>query len=458
MEKRFKQTGMSFLEGIKTSSFFKNTSQIVTGNMIAQILSIIFMPITSRLYGPIFFGEFGVFNATINLVNGLVCLGLVSAIVSPEDDQEASAIYKVSLISVSTFAIVMLTLAMLFAPVFQVINVSANYYWICILMGIFLVVNNWAAMTYVWGNRQKDYKLLMYNPIIASVVNFVVAYCFGIIGVKSYGLVAGAILSQVAILIHLLIRLRPMNFKHSFDDLKHVLTRYKDFPKYQMSSNFLKGVGAQFPILIMSFYFGTSFVGQYNMGQRLLYLPITIVGGAMGQVHFKQATDLANSGHDVGEFTYKVVKAILIFAIIPLLLFAVFGELIFKFFLGTQWGMAGTIAQIRSYEFLFTSMMFSASYILVVLKRQKMLLVYTVLTLLFNNLVVFIGGRMWANYIVTVFILSIGSAILNLLFLLYAFSQTEFGVKKYLKLVLFASVLFLIIAIAGNYILRGLLI
>lgn len=456
MENRIKRTGMSFLDEIKTSSFFKNTSQIVTGNMIAQILSIIFMPITSRLYGPVFFGEFGVFTATINLVNGLVCLGLVSAIISPEDDQEASAIYKVSLISVSTFAIVMLTLAMFFAPVFHVINVSANYYWICILMGIFLVVNNWASMTYIWGNRQKNYKLLMYNPIIASVVNFVVAYSFGIIGMKSYGLVAGAILSQVAILIHLLIRLRPMNFKHSFDELKNILTKYKDFPKYQMPSSFLRGFGAQFPILIMSFYFGTSFVGQYNMGQRLLYLPITLVGGAMGHVHFKQATDLSNSGQDVGEFTYKVVKSILIFAFIPLLLFAVFGELIFKVLLGAQWEMAGTIVQIRSFEFLFTSMFFSVSYIMVVLKRQKMMLVYTIFTLFFNNLTVFIGGRV-ANDIVTVFILSIGSAILNLLFLLYAFSQTALGVKRYLKLVLFASVLFLIIAITGNYILRGLL-
>lgn len=457
MKKRFKHIGLGFLKEIKTSSFFKNTSQIVTGNMISQILSIIFMPIISRLYGPIFFGEFGVFNATLNLVSGFVCLGLVSAIVSPEDDQEASAIYKVCLISVSTFTIVMLTLVLLFAPVFQVINISANYYWVCILIGAFLVVNNWASMTYIWGNRQKDYKLLMYNPIIASVVNFVVAFGFGIIGVKSYGLVVGAILSQVAVLIHLLTRLRPMNFKHSFDDLKHVLIKYKDFPKYQMPSNFLKGFGAQFPILIMSFYFGTSFVGQYNMGQRLLFLPITIVGGAMGQVHFKQATDLANNGHDVGEFTYKVVKSILIFAFIPLLLFAVFGQLMFKIFLGVQWGMAGTIAQIRSYEFLFTTMVFSVSYILVVLKKQKMMLVYTVLTLLFNNLVVFFGGRVLANDIVTVFILSIGSAILNLLFLLYAFSQTDFGVKKYLKLVLFASLLFFIIAIAGNNILGGLL-
>jgi len=454
----FKIIGLNFWEKIKGSTFFKNSAQIMVGNLIAQILSIIFMPITSRLYGPVLFGEFGVFNATINMVNGLVCLGLVSAIVSPKDDQEASAIYKVSLISVSAFTILMFTLAMLFAPFYHLINVSANYYWICVLMGIFLIVNNWASMAYIWGNRQKDYKLLMYNPIIASVVNFVVAFGFAAMSVKSYGLIAGAIISQIAILIHLLKRLRPLNFKHSLVDLKNVLRKYKDFPKYQMPSNFLKGVGAQFPILLMSFYFGTSFVGQYNMGQRLLYLPITIVGGAMGQVHFKQATDMANSGLDVGGFTYKVVKSILIFSFVPLLLVAVFGKFIFKIFLGAQWGMAGTIAQIRSYEFLFTCMFFSVSYIMVVIRKQKMVLAFTVITLLFNNLVVFFGGRALANDIITVFILSIGSAILNLLFLLYAFSQTDFGVKKFLKLVLVSSVIFLFVAIIGNYALRGILI
>lgn len=453
---RIKQIITEFIDSILNSAFFKNTSLIIAGNIIAQFLALIFMPIKSRLYGPELFGEFGIFTATINIVNGLVCLGLVSAIVSPEEDKEGSAIYKVCLISSITFAIVLLVLALLLSPVFRVIHVSANYYLICILMGVFLVVNNWAAMTYTWGNRQKAYKLLMYNPIIGQVVNFIVVVCFVLLDVKSVGLIAGAIVSQIVIMIHLMRHLKPIQFKHSIEDFKFVLRKYKDFPMYQMPSNFLKGVGAQLPIILMGTYFGAKFVGHYNMGQGLLYVPITIVGSAMGQVHFKQATDIYNSGGDVGEFTYKVVKGILVFAFIPLLICAVFGEFIFKFFLGVEWGLSGIIVQIRSFELLFVSMMFSVSYILVVLRKQNIVLIYTIITLAFTNLTVFAGGSLFNNEIITVWVLSIGSALFSFLFLLYAFSQTEFGTKKYIQLVLVSSITFIVLALAGNILMKGL--
>lgn len=440
-----------FLSQIINSTFLKNTALIITGNIIAQLLAIIFLPIKSRLYGPELFGEFGIFNATVNLVNGLVCLGLISAIVSPEEDKEASAIYKVCLISCSTFAIILLILVFILSPVFRIINLSANYYLVCILMGIFLVINNWASMTYIWGNRKKEYKLLMYNPIIGSIVNFITVIIFAFLDIKSVGLITGAIISQIAIIIHLLLHLKPTDFKHSINDFKFVLHRYKEFPLYQMPSNFLKGIGGQLPIIIMGTYFGTNFVGNYNMGQSLLYVPITLVGSALGQVHFKQATDLYNNGQDVGEFTYRVVKTILYLAFIPLLICSIFGKYIFQIFLGVQWAMAGTIAQIRSYEFLFISMFFSVSYILVVLKKQNVVLIYTISTLIFYNLAVFWGGSVLGNDIMTVLILSIGSAIFNMLFLLYAFSKTEFGTSKYLKLISLASIIFIVLALTGNF-------
>lgn len=457
MRKKIEQIRSKYLDSILKSDFFKNTSLIIIGNVIAQLLAIIFMPIKSRLYGPELFGEFGVFTATINIVNGIVCLGLVSAIVSPKEDEEASAIYKVCLMSCTTFAIVLLTMVMVLSPVFKAIDLSANYYLVCILMSIFLVTNNWASMTYIWGNRQKAYKVLMYNPIISQIINFVVVLIFVLADIKSIGLIAGAILGQVAVLIHLMRHLRPLDFKHTFADFKYVLYKYQDFPKYQMPSNFLKGFGAQFPIILMGLYFGAGFVGHYNMGQGLLYVPITLVGSAMGQVHFKQATDIYNDGGDVGELTYKVVKGILFLAFVPLLICAVFGEWIFKFFLGVEWGLAGNIVQIRSFELLFVSMMFSVSYILVVLKRQNMVLVYTIVTLIFTNLTVFAGGSYFNNDILTVWVLSIGSALLNFLFLFYAFSQTQFGTQKYVHLVLASSAVFILIAIGGNLLMRGII-
>ena len=81
---------------------------------------------------------------------------------------------------------------------------------------------------------------------------------------------------------------------------------------------------------------------------------------AMGQVHFKQATDIYNSGGDVGEFTYKVVKGIIAFLLfIPLLICAIFGNGSLGFFWVLTGEWQANIAQIRSFELLFVSMMVS---------------------------------------------------------------------------------------------------
>lgn len=239
-------------------------------------------------------------------------------------------------------------------------------------MGFSMVTINLRSMTYAWGNRQKCYKLLMYNPIIAVLVNFTVSFGLGVLSFKSYGLIIGALTSQISVLIHLLTKLRPMQSTYMFSDFLYVLKNFKDFPLYQMPTNLLRTIGTQYPILMMSTYFGSDFIGQYIMGQRLLYMPITLVGTALGQVHFKQATDIINQGKDVGELNYNTIKFILYLTFLPFLICTIFGTFIFKTFLGADWEMAGQIARIRSFEILFTAMFFSVSYIFVVIKRQRL--------------------------------------------------------------------------------------
>ncbi len=439
----------------KHSSLIQNAFKIAFGNIIAQILSFVFTPINSRIYGPQYYGEFGVFSSTYILVNGLVTLGLVSAILSPKDDKEASGIYKISAISCTSFSIVFFTIAMVISPWIRIINSSANYYIVVVLLAIALIINNLTSMNYTWGNRQKAYRLLLWNPIIASVVNFVVSLISGIIGFKEYGLILGFIISQIAIFLHLYIRFKPLKYKNSFSDLRSLLKKYSDFPKYQMTSNLIKGIALNLPILLMSSIFGDIFLGQYNMGQRLLFVPITLIATALGQVHFKESTDLVNQGKDAGELTYKVIKLIMTVCFIPFLIIGIWGSDIFRIFLGTEWELSGTLVKIRSLEFMFTAIYFSTSYIFVVIKRQKAVLIYTIISLLGSLLALAIGGYVFNNNVLTVMLISIVNIVLYIIFYLYAFKYTTFGVKPFVKLIAIFSFLFIVLQVIGNLIFGG---
>lgn len=435
---------------LRKSSMFRNTMNIALGNIIAQLFSLIFVFINGRIYGPRYYGEFGVFTSTYTIVNGLVCLGLASAILTPKENKDASGIYKICLISMTSLSLFLLLIVLAVSPWIEIINVSMNYYVTCVLLAIALITNNLIGLNYTWGNREQAYKLLFWNPIITTFINFFVSFIIGFTEYKNYGLILGMIISQFAVFIQLFLVLKPLNYINSRNDLKYLLKQYSDFPKYQMTSNFIKGLSSNAPILMMSTFFGNVFLGQYSMGQRLLFMPIVFIGTALGQVHFKQATDLVNTGKDPGELTYKVIKTIIIICFVPFLIIGVFGDSIFKMFLGESWILSGELAKIRALEFLFTSMFFSTSYIFVVIKKQQLSLLYTIISLILNLLMIYIGGYLLNDRINTVILISLSNIILYIGFYLYAFKYTSFGIKPYLKFITLTTVLFIVLQLIGN--------
>jgi len=436
------------------STLIKNAFKIALGNIISQILAVVFTPIITRIYGPDLYGELGIFTSTWQMINGIVCLGLVSAIISPKDDKEASGIYKICTICTIGIGIIFFIIVMIISPFYKVISISPDYYITCILLLICLIINSFTALNYTWGNREKAYKLLLWNPIIGSVVNFIIVIIFGYLDLKQYGLILGVIISQIVIFFHLYLRFRPLKYENSYSELKSILKKYSDFPKYQMTSNLVKGLSVNIPILIMSAFFGTSFIGQYNMGQRLLYMPITLIASALGQVHFKEATDIVNTGGDAGEITYRIIRIILLVCFLPLLVLGVFGDKIFEIFLGAEWNLSGQIVKIRSLEFMFTTFFFSTSYILVVIKKQKASLIYTISTLILNALALFVGGYLLNNQIITVILISIINILSFIVLYTYTFSKTLFGAKPFLKLVFGIGTLFIIVQVFANILIR----
>jgi len=156
------------------------------------------------------------------------------------------------------------------------------------------------------------------------------------------------------------------------------------------------------------------------MAQRILYVPITLVAGAVGQVHFQRATEAFNRGTSIAHVTEGVVRAIMMVTFVPFLAVSAFGRFAALALLGSEWGLAGTILAIRSVEFFFTSAMFSISYVFVVLGKQKLNLLYTGAFLACNLGVIYLAGVQRSDAIGLSFSLSLVAIVMNAAFVLYA--------------------------------------
>ncbi|MDD9206123.1 oligosaccharide flippase family protein, partial [Georgenia sp. 10Sc9-8] len=86
---------------------------IMTGAALAQVISLAFAPVLTRLYGPELFGVLGAFAAALAVMAPVATLGYQVAIVLPRDDAEASAFARIAVragIAVSALLVVVTVL------------------------------------------------------------------------------------------------------------------------------------------------------------------------------------------------------------------------------------------------------------------------------------------------------------------------------------------------------------
>ena len=81
---------------IKSNRVVANILKMLTGTAMGQVISIIMVPLTSRIYGAEFYGDLAVFNSAAAICASVVGFGLASAIMVEKTDAEAMQTYKLA--------------------------------------------------------------------------------------------------------------------------------------------------------------------------------------------------------------------------------------------------------------------------------------------------------------------------------------------------------------------------
>ena len=77
------------------SENIKNIGKISSGTLVGQVISIISIPIITRLYGAEIIGYWALFNSIAMVVNSFSDLGLTNAIMIKDSEEKSHQVYKV---------------------------------------------------------------------------------------------------------------------------------------------------------------------------------------------------------------------------------------------------------------------------------------------------------------------------------------------------------------------------
>lgn len=361
----------------KKSSFVGDVIKLVSGTTVAQIIGILAAPVLSRLYLPEAFGVTALFISITGVLIVISCLRYELTIMLPKTEKEAANLLALSIF----FVLLITTLSMITVYVAKPQIVSllnlpeiGPFLWL-IPLAVFLN-GSFQALNY-WNTRTKHFGRLSIAKGLSSLTNTGSQLGAGFSGFATNGAMIAAnvagygvstlFLGARVLKDHGKLFLKEVRWKQMVAGMK----RYKDFPLYGTWASLLNSISWQLPAFFLAYYFSSTIVGFYALGNRVLRLPMNMIGGAIGQVFFQRASEAHIEGN-LDRVVEQVFERLVKLGLFPLLILTLVGDKLFVVVFGSEWLEAGVYTQILSVWTFFWFISSPLSKLFSVLERQDL--------------------------------------------------------------------------------------
>ena len=337
----------------KKSSFAGDVTKLVSGTAFAQAVSLLAAPIIAHLYAPEAWGVLAIFTSITGILGVIACLRYELAIMLPEKDEEAINLLGVSL--VFAILIALLTMPIIYwgrGPILRWLNAPGLelYLWLVPVMifihGVFLGLN-------YWNSRTRHFGRLSIARVASSLTTTIGKLGFGYGGYATAGTMIGATVAGQAFATTVLggqtwrddrkLFYKSIRWREILTGIK----RYKKFPIYSSWSGLLNTTSWQLPVLMLGAFFTPTIVGFYALGFRILQIPMSLIGSAIGQVFHQRAAEAKMQG-TLAPLVEGLIKRLLTICLFPMLMLTIIGRDLYIIVFGETWAEAGVYTQILS--------------------------------------------------------------------------------------------------------------
>lgn len=430
---------------MKVSGRLKSVAKISSGTIIGQLVSILTLPVVTRLYGAEIIGSWTAIYAIASIVVYCCDLGLSQALMIESDDQ-VEKLYQM----ISTLSLLICVPAFLISVGYYLLN-GHNFGDSLIYAGfaiLYAYTLRQVQTCYTWLNRDKQYNILMRNPVINYAAVAVFSICLGLLGFKQYGYYWGVILGQFLTLVNMKMNLPKKMFCFDMEYYRTMLQKHRDFVKYQMPAQISTQLRQQLPNLLISSLFGNTILGYFSISQKLISIPITFIGQALGKVFYQTAAEMQRQGKNVAVFLQRNMNRAIMVAAIPMILFTAYGDAAIVLFFGKEYALGGVISRIIVFRALFTFLSTSLAGIDIVSGQQKTTLQTCLAQTVLACASVIVGFYVSESIIVTTWLIVITFDLLQIWYFCKIYKAVGAFPVQYIK-----SITAVIVVVAGGSVL-----
>ena len=311
---------MSFIKNIKTNTFIKSVSVLMTGTVLAQALTYLITPVLTRIYSTEEMGELGVYLRIVGFVAALATMRYELTLPLPKRDKHAFLLYRLSL-KIAFFIILSCTLTAILYLVAKSFELYESLFLLfCFLSVIFVVFINTGTN---WAIRVKNFKRISNSRISNSLFSNACRWIFGVMSFGSLGLIAATLIGYVVSsfsFIKEFFKINANKKKQISNKQTYVLAKeYKDFPLINLP-HVLVDLGRDLLVAgLIILFFSKSVFGSFSHSYAILRIPLVIVGASIGQVLFSTCSEYLNKGKEIQSILKKTLITLVGLSFIPFL-------------------------------------------------------------------------------------------------------------------------------------------
>lgn len=329
----------------KKSAFVKDVSTLSSGIIAANLITIAASLFLTRLYTPEEIGFLTFLTSTTIVLANVFSLGYELAIVTPKNNSTAIRLVLGAFYLIAFFSLLLLGFVLLLLWTGYVPKVGLPIDWFIYLPFTVLFVGCY-NIAQEWFNRTKNYKLLSYTKVIQSLGTALPQIIIGYVIINKIGLVIGFVFGRFfSSVIFVWSFLKDKLFTiYSFPKVLETLKSYKQYPKYISPTLILDRISLEAPYFLISIFFSENLLGYFAISYRVLSVPLSFIGAAIGRVFFKL---LASKKNESQKLTPPLVKTwfyLALIGILPMGIIMIGGAPLFQFVFGDEWGFSGTLA------------------------------------------------------------------------------------------------------------------
>ncbi len=327
---------------VRYKGAIKEVVTLLSGSVLAQVITLVAYFVLLRIYSPADYGLYTIFFSYIEVLVIVSTCKYEVGVVAADNDHSAIALGRFALRLNYIVSLALLAVFSILATLGWLPGKFARLGWLAILISpmVFFIGNN-RIFSAIY-NRYHRYRAMATSDIVGASSGAVLKTLFGLLGMHSAGMPAGAVLGQASANINYRLGLRRIGLPYTTKAEEREAARHQsNYPRYVAPKDFISSFSANLPFLWLALYFDNAAVGLLAVATTFVIQPCNLIGGVFEKVIYARTAEAVREERPVVKDLARFVIGMMLAALLLAIVLWFFAEPLITLCFGNRWEGCG---------------------------------------------------------------------------------------------------------------------